>query len=146
MVLGKDVKVKTVLSLCVMAFFSQAGEMDLWSGRERHVAVVNPVMRTADDRNVLSLRGEWSFAKIARNSPGRCFPTAVKMWQPIQVPGCWESKGVGDPGVPPVHCCNDNSPKRLRHVHQGAGVYRKVVKIPRTSRQCGACDSPGSSG
>ena len=130
MVLGKDVKVKTVLSLCVMAFFSQAGEMDLWSGRERHVAVVNPVMRTADDRNVLSLRGEWSFAKIARNSPGRCFPTAVKMWQPIQVPGCWESKGVGDPGVPPVHCCNDNSPKRLRHVYQGAGVYRKVVKIP----------------
>ena len=119
-----------VLLACAAVGLCGAQEMDVWSGRDRHVAVVNPVARPADDPDVLSLRGDWSFAKIPRTSPGRCFPATVKDWRPIRVPGCWESMGVGEQGVPSAHYCNDNSPKRMRHVYQGAGVYRRTVKIP----------------
>ncbi|MDD4871370.1 MAG: hypothetical protein PHR77_12495, partial [Kiritimatiellae bacterium] len=49
----------------------------------------------------------------------------------IQVPGCWEAQGVGEPGMSvcwdPVW---DAGPRVLRHVFMGHGWYRKTVKIP----------------
>lgn len=101
-----------------------------WGGRKAHPAVVNPVGRE-DDGSFLSLRGTWQFSCAAQNSPGMwCEGTREWGQREIQVPGCWEAQGVGEPGIPPKAQCQDGSPKRLNHVYQGVGLYRKVVTVP----------------
>ena len=66
-------------------------------------ALVNPVVRSPL-QNVLSLRGEWEF--VTRGVAPSRHPLWVafyaKPWpkaRELQVPGCWEAQGVGDPGM-----------------------------------------------
>ena len=115
--------------MIAVLLLAAAVAVDPWSGRERHRAVVNSAVRV-DDGRVLQLRGEWDFAKSNANSPGMF----LKPWShgqgKVKVPGCWEASGVGAPGVPPTYRCQDNSPKPLRHVWMGTGVYERTVKLP----------------
>ena len=101
-----------------------------WGGRERHPAVVNSVL-AEPSANVMSLRGTWKFGVTKRNSPGGFHKSRVpKEMRSIDVPGCWESQGVGEEGTSGSYVCRDNSPKPMRHVYEGVGVYRKCVDIP----------------
>jgi len=102
-----------------------------WAGRAPHPAVVNSVL-AEPSADVLSLRGEWEFGTMQRNCPGMYYPSMVsKERRRISVPGCWESQGVGEPGMPTPNICRDNSPKPMRHVYEGVGAYRKCVDIPK---------------
>jgi hypothetical protein len=107
-----------------------------WGGRDEHPAVVNPVVR-ADDGNVISLRGEWEFSSQEMKAPWRngIWKHYYKMkWdgaRMINVPGCWEAQGVGEPGD--GECWDakwDHNAKPIRHKHMGDGWYRKTVEIP----------------
>ncbi len=110
--------------------------VESWACRPAWPAVVNPVVGSAMQK-VLSLRGEWEFTTqgvAPLRHPGwrafyaRPWPASRK----IQVPGCWEAQGVGQPGMGDSwdpkwdHCA-----KPLRHVYQGDAWYRKTVAIPR---------------
>lgn len=108
--------------------------VNAWGGRRPHPAVVNPVGREADE-NLISLRGEWDFCTAKPNCPGMYFRGMVtNNCRRIQVPSCWEAQGVGTAGVSVAYLCNDNSPRAMRHVHQGTGLYRRTVKIPEAWR------------
>ena len=101
-----------------------------WGGRERHPAVVNSVL-AEPSADVLSLSGTWEFGVRERNAPGLFFKSMIpKDLRPIHVPGCWESQGVGEEGMSGSYVCRDNSPKPMRHVYEGVGIYRKCVDIP----------------
>ena len=117
-----------------LASFCAEGPMT-WGGRESHPAVVNPVL---PQENVISLRGEWEFSRPAKDRPNRngiwnsyCYREKWDSPRKIQVPGCWEHQGVGEPG--PSECwepkwdCND---KPIRHKYMGEGWYRRTVDIP----------------
>ena len=110
-----------------------------WGGRDEHLAVVNPVVAADEERgNVMSLRGEWEFVAEKMRSPWRNGGPWLKFYRAkwenarkINVPGCWEAQGVGEPGM--SECWDavwDNSPKPIRHKYMGDGWYRKTVKIP----------------
>ena len=105
-----------------------------WGGREAHPAVVNPVVGGAD---VMSLRGEWEFTTDVRKVPkrngiwGQQFKERWKSVRKIQVPGCWEAQGVGEPGM--GECWDpvwDNCAKPIRHKYVGEAWYRKTVDVP----------------
>lgn len=107
-----------------------------WGGRDEHIAVVNPVV-SMDDGNVISLRGGWEFSAEPMRTPyrnGAWKPYYRLKWddaRTIDVPGCWEAQGVGEPGM--SECWNpvwDNNAKPIRNKHMGDGWYRKTVKIP----------------
>ena len=97
---------------------------------------VNPVLGN-EAGSVLSLRGEWEFSTqgrtLGRNGIWQPFYKA-KTWgdtRTIQVPGCWEAQGVGEPGD--GECWDavwDHNAKPIRHKHMGNGWYRKTVTIP----------------
>ena len=109
---------------------------DTWGGRKAWPALVNPVVRSPL-QNVLSLRGEWEF--VTRGVAPSRHPLWVafyaKPWpkaRKLQVPGCWEAQGVGDPGMGDSWDCKwDHCAKPLRAVYQGEGWYRKTVQLPR---------------
>lgn len=109
--------------------------IDTWAYRKAFPAVVNPVMRSSL-QNVMSLRGEWEFITqdIAPLRHPRWNAFYAKAWpgsRTIQVPGCWESQGVGEPGMGiPWDCKWDNTAKPLRSIYQGEAWYRKKVDIP----------------
>ena len=96
-----------------------------------HPAIVSPLQW------VLSLRGDWDF----QIDPDRAlFAMAEKGGIPeeewadartIQVPGCWEAQGVGEPGISEtwdIKC--DCNPRPLDHIYMGSVVYRKKVDLP----------------
>ena len=104
-------------------------------GREPSPAVVNPAVRSPY-RATLSLNGAWDFCvdpKLEGEAsgwplPGKVLPSA----RPIQVPGCWEAQGIGEPAVSngdnklvfePVNV-------KLRAAYTGAAWYKKEVAIP----------------
>ncbi len=109
--------------------------VDTWGGRRAVPAVVNPVVRSPL-QEVISLRGEWEFVTqgvAPLRHPGwnaffaKPWPGARK----IQVPGCWEAQGVGDPGPSVTWDCKwDHGPRELRNVYMGEAWYRKTVDIP----------------
>ena len=108
-----------------------------WGGREEHLAVVNPVMGN-EEGSVVSLRGEWEFLAKSmslpwRNGIWRNFYSEEK-WagsRKIDVPGCWEAQGVGEPGMSECWDASwDNCKKPIRHKYMGDGWYRKTVGIP----------------
>ena len=108
-----------------------------WGGREEHLAVVNPVMGN-EEGSVVSLRGEWEFLAKSmslpwRNGIWRNFYSEEK-WEgsrKIDVPGCWEAQGVGEPGMSECWDASwDNCKKPIRHKYMGDGWYRKTVGIP----------------
>lgn len=140
---------KGALALVVLPLLASALEIDLselkgqelWGGRKAHSAVVNPVTGQ-DSAQVISLRGEWEFAthdgNFIRNNAwrGTKFLTAKEAWpKTLQVPGCWEAQGIGEPGMSESwNVKADDNPKPIRHIYKGIGVYRKYVKIPETWR------------
>lgn len=76
--------------------------------------------QSSGGRGLLDLNGSWAF----RTDPGgagfaeRWFERDVPFPREIQVPGCWQAQGVGEPaGV-------------LRHQYTGTAWYRKSVAIP----------------
>ena len=111
-------------------------EDDVWGGRKEHPAVVNPVL---DDEsgNVVSLRGEWEFStrggNLQRNGLWGFFYREAT-WpgaRTLNVPGCWEAQGVGEPGMGESwDNKGDHNAKPIRHKHMGNGWYRKTVGIP----------------
>lgn len=113
--------------------------VDAWGGRQPWPALVNPVVRSSL-QTVLSLRGEWEF--VTRDVAPLRHPDwnafYAKPWpgaRQIQVPGCWEEQGVGDPGMSDSWDCKwDHCAKPLRHVYMGDAWYRKTVAIPETWR------------
>lgn len=136
-----------------MSFALKGGETarrDSWGGLEPHPAVVNPVARekASTDENLISLRGTWEFAnRVLRN--GRCpirtpsdayFPSGhgwekfgANAIRQIEVPGAWETQGVGEQGPTRGWVCRwDCGVKTLRNAFQGEGWYRREVLIPKS--------------
>ena len=98
--------------------------VNAWGGRAPHPTVVNSVL-AEQSADVLSLRGTWEFGVRERNAPGLFHKSMVpKDMRPIEVPSCWEAQGVGEEGWPGSYVCRDNSPKPMRLVYAGVGVYR----------------------
>ncbi|MDD4737125.1 MAG: hypothetical protein PHP44_13590, partial [Kiritimatiellae bacterium] len=110
--------------------------VDTWGYRRALPAVVNPVVSSPLQEKV-SLRGEWEFVTQVANIRPRRHPGwdqfFKKPWKDtrlIQVPGCWEAQGVGEPGMGNSWDCKwDHSPKPLRHLFEGEGWHRKTVDI-----------------
>ena len=107
---------------------------DDWAGRPRHLAVVNSPV-PVDEGCVLSLRGEWDFLFRKYDDAARIHAFhKLDRWpgeRKINVPGCWESQGVGEPsnirisyGHPGESCLP------LRHFANGSGWYRRLVTVP----------------
>jgi hypothetical protein len=104
-------------------------------GREPSAAVVNPAIRSPL-RTTLSLDGVWDFCtdpKLQGESsgwqmPGKPLPAA----RPIQVPGCWEAQGIGEPGLSSANNKHVYEPTnvKLRAAYTGAAWYKKEVAIP----------------
>lgn len=136
---------KSLVFLSIGFVFAASAEsvrgVDAWTGIAPHPAVVNPVVRPADDRQTVSLRGEWDFISNKFHSwrrsidAGDLFDGTSPRWvnevRKIRVPGCWEAQGVGTSQTSrPWACIWDASPKPIRHAFWGEGWYRKRVKIP----------------
>ena len=114
---------------------------DLWAGRPRHLAVVNPSV-PANDGSTISLRGEWDFVQYRhgievrdlRYAEERDFWGREGIWKnarKILVPGCWDAQGVGEEGPAYGYGCRENNEGlRLRSRHLGNGFYRRKVAIP----------------
>ena len=125
----------SVAAVATALLASVGGELT-WGGIEAHPAVVNPVVEQPA-ADVVSLRGTWKFACPERERPhrngvwGKFFLAEWPDARDIQVPGCWEAQGVGEPGD--GECWDpkwDNSQKPIRHKYMGSGWYRKDVEIP----------------
>jgi len=109
--------------------------VESWGYRKALPAVVNQVTRSPL-QETLSLRGEWEFVTQgvapSRHPGWRSF--YAKPWpgaRKIQVPGCWEGQGVGEPGPSVTWDCKwDHGPRELRNVYMGEAWYRKTVTIP----------------
>ena len=113
---------------------------DDWSGRKSHLAVVNPPV-PATDGSVLSLRGTWEFAQFRHALEARDLKyvrdkdfwgkdsAGWKNLRTVEVPGCWEAQGVGEPGQGFSYNARP-AEYSLRHVHLGNGFYRRRVTIP----------------
>lgn len=112
---------------------------DSWAGRRAWPAVVNPAVRSPRQA-VISLGGEWEFVTRGvsplRHPAWNAF--FAKPWpdaRTIQVPGCWEAQGVGEPGMGDSWDCKwDHCAKPLRHAYKGDAWYRKKVDIPESWR------------
>ncbi len=108
-------------------------------GVDSSVAVVNPAV-SSPLQKVISLRGEWDFVygdqaihyRLGIGDAGwgsRSFDWSSA--RKIQVPGCWESQGVGEPGRSISWDCNwDCGDWELKHIYMGVGLYKKTVDIP----------------
>ena len=130
----------TVLS-CLFAVAASASTGDVsWTGRERHIAVVNSVARPADDPDALSLRGTWTFVpcptggyRQSQMPKGLTWhwtddPERVKL---VNVPVCWEASGaIPGTGMSCPWTCWDKSPLVIHGLHVGAGWYKRTAKIP----------------
>ena len=136
----KNISLMTLVALPFLAGaleidFSEVKGPDLWGGRKAHPAVVNPVTGQ-DPAHVISLRGEWEFAKrncdFIRNNAWSGTKFLAADWPlKIQVPACWEAQGVGEPGMSESwNVKGDDNPKPVRHIYKGIGCYRKTVEIP----------------
>jgi len=104
-------------------------------GREPSPAVVNPALRSPF-RETVSLNGTWDFCtdpELQGESagwylPGKVLPSA----RPLQVPGCWEAQGVGEPGLSSANnkLVYEPTNVKLRAAYTGAAWYKKDVAIP----------------
>jgi len=107
---------------------------DDWAGRPRHLAVVNPPV-PVEVGSVLSLRGEWDFLFRKYNDAARIHSfNKFDRWpdeRKINVPGCWESQGVGEPSDKWITFGHPEAARfSLLHVANGSGWYRRLVEVP----------------
>ena len=122
------------LTLAVQAF--GMGNVE-WGGREPHLAVVDPVCGYAEG-TTLDLGGEWTFATcrfMADRSQFfnlRPFKESWPKERKINVPGTWESQGVGEPVPATRRCCYAGYEAcfPLTHSFTGDGWYRRTFEIP----------------
>jgi len=124
-------------ALFVVAAAAYAQLDDPWGQRTASPAVVNSVT-VSPLQQILSLRGEWDFVTdpglMGRHRMGKGPAWNEPDWsdaRKIQVPGCWEAQGVGEPGMShhwglPFDCI----PRPLNHVYMGTARYRRVIDIP----------------
>jgi len=129
-----------VLCRAVEIDLDQVKGVDLWGGRKAHPAVVNPVL-SHDPEATISLCGEWDFTTYELEGRGELpfrngiwglfFKQEWKNSRKIQVPGCWEAQGVGEPGIGESWDIRfDDAVKPLRHKFTGVGWYRRSVRVP----------------
>src|SRR5438876_11581420 len=77
-------------------------------------------MCLATERSRIDLNGTWQFRVDPQNEgeAGRWHSSEVPFPRSIEVPGCWQAQGVGEPsGI-------------LRHHSAGPAWYRRAVAIP----------------
>lgn len=110
---------------------------DKWGPVPARTAVVNPALRSENEK-VISLRGTWDFNAdgnwMSRWALGKGPGWREPSWdnlRSIEVPGCWEAQGVGEPGMsetwdPKFDCIL----RPLNHIYMGPARYRKHVAIP----------------
>ena len=102
--------------------------------RESTPAIVNPVLRSSFSQT-MSLDGKWDFAI----DPGK--KGQEKQWyrsdvplpnkRHIQVPGCWEAQGVGEPGRSNSGTAGfETYGHKMFTNYGGAAWYRKTIKVP----------------
>jgi len=95
---------------------------------------VNPVLRS-NFSQTMSLDGQWDFA-IDPEKKGQ-----EKQWyrsdvplpnsRHIQVPGCWEAQGVGEPGRSNVGTAGfETYGHKMFTIYGGAAWYRKTIQVP----------------
>lgn len=114
-----------------------AEEVDRWGTLPETPAVVHSVT-VSPLQEILSLRGEWDFVTdpmlMGRHRMGKGPGWKEPDWsgvRKVEIPGCWEAQGVGEPGMScdwglPFDCI----PRALNHVYMGTARYRRVVEIP----------------
>ncbi len=139
--ISRDPSIKTVFALAAVivamatsTLFS-ADKTDVWTNRQSSLAVVNPVVLSSL-QEIISLRGTWEFATDPKGigqaeewmKPGASW---LNM-RTIEVPGCWEAQGVGEPGISKPWDMNDRGTYPLRHIYMGTAWYRRTVPIPVT--------------
>ena len=145
---------RLIALFCMFVFLLPASAGDVsWTGRERHIAVVNPVSRPADDPCALSLRGKWTFVPCPTGGYRQSQMPKGRTWHweddpsivhEVSVPGCWEASGA-IPGTGMSHpwTCWDKSPLEIHGLHVGAGWYKRKVKIPAAWRGSRIWFKPG---
>lgn len=124
-----------LLAVCSIA---EPQTVDHWGTRPASPAVVNSVV-VSPLQQVISLRGEWDFVTdpvlMGRHRMGKGPEWNEPNWKDvrkIQVPGCWEAQGVGEPEMSrPWDMAFDCSPRPLNHVYMGTARYRRSIEIPR---------------
>ena len=125
---------------CVVALVWQAfgiGNVD-WGGREPHPAVVDPVCGY-EEGTVRDLGGEWMFATCgfaADRSQFFNMRQYNESWpneRKINVPGTWESQGVGEAVPATKRCCYAGYETcfPLTHCFVGDGWYRRTFEVPK---------------
>ena len=121
-------------TVCTAAEDTWLSGVDTWGGRAASPAVVDPAVRSPL-QDVISLRGSWDFAVDAEGigrvagwvNPGAAWPGL----RSIQVPGCWEAQGVGQPGMSTTWDCKwDCALRALRHAYLGSAWYRRTISLP----------------
>ena len=125
----------TVFAAVALAAFGM-GNVE-WGGREPHLAVVDPVCGAAEG-TILDLAGEWTFATCGFAADRSQFFNMREYKEPwpnerkINVPGTWESQGVGEPVPATRRCCyaGYESCFPLKHSFTGDGWYRRIFEIP----------------
>ena len=125
----KKLAVAVAASAAMMLVFGM-GSVE-WGGREPHLAVVDPVCGYAKG-TILDLGGEWTFATCKFKADRsqffnlRPFKESWPNERKINVPGTWESQGVGGPAPAPKRCCyaGYTSHFPLSHCFNGNGWYR----------------------
>jgi len=124
-------------------------------GQEPHPAVVGEIGAEYGEYR-MSLNGEWDFIAVTATTPHRNavwgdqyvlkadgWPGATKglVWEgsdrsrvrKIQVPGPWQTQGVGESGPTKGWACTwDGGKGWLKHAFDGEGWYRRYVEIPKS--------------
>jgi hypothetical protein len=125
------------LLVLLAAFPMHAQEADPWGPCPASPAVVHAVT-VSPLQQIVSLRGEWDFVTdprlMGRHRMGKGPGWNEPDWEDarkIEVPGCWEAQGVGEPGMSqdwglPFDCI----PRPLNHVYMGTARYRRTAEIP----------------
>lgn len=104
--------------------------------RDASPAVVNSVVRSPL-RETLSLDGPWDFAidpKLEGEAAGWQLPEkSLPSPRQIIAPGCWESQGVGEPGLSSMgkrQFAYEPTNVKLKHAYTDAAWYKKTIDIP----------------
>ena len=129
-----------LMFVVLLAFGTLSAQETRW-GLEPSVGVVNPVVRSPLC-DFISLDGEWDFSnhnawqyRLGVGDTAWAALNYVFNWdnaRKINLPGNWESQGVGEPGPCLSWDCEwDRDFWDLRHVYMGFALYRKNVEIPK---------------
>ncbi len=126
-----------LLALVVADASLNAQDVDHWGMRPASPAVVHSVT-VSPLQQILSLRGKWDFVTDPQLM-GRWRMGLGPGWnepdwngaRKIELPGCWEAQGVGEPGMShPWGVPFDCIPRPLNHVYMGTAHYRRHADIP----------------